>query len=112
MAVAGAEMAVDTPLPPAETLVQAAREHRPHVMPALVVEGLMDGLTCPKCRAEVQTLPKRGERDDFKCWSCLLAFSVAASDWPAINAGAYTFLSPPDAANGRIWLRPALPALI
>ena len=64
----------------------------------------MDGRTCPRCHAEVQTMPKLGDRDDFKCPSCLLVFSVAGSDWPAINAGAYTYLSLPD-ANGRIWLR-------
>jgi hypothetical protein len=64
-------------------------------------------MNCPKCCrfVEVDEQPKRGHRDDYRCPSCALAFSVSSSDRPATRAGADTFLSGPD-RNGRIWLRP------
>jgi hypothetical protein len=63
-----------------------------------------DDLACPKCGASVTKGPKRGDRDNYECRGCGVAFSVSGSDWPAIRAGDSARLKPD--ASGSLWLRP------
>ena len=62
----------------------------------------MDDQACPRCGAQdVRALPKTGDRDDYECRSCGLAFSISGSDCTAFKDGRRGELVID--ANGKVW---------
>jgi hypothetical protein len=57
---------------------------------------------CPKCGGEsLLHLPIVGDRDDYKCRNCGLAFSVSGTDSEIFKHGAGGELAAD--TNGRVW---------
>lgn len=57
---------------------------------------------CPRCGAEVRSLPTTGDYEDYECPSCGLAFRITGSDRQAFKNGAPVTLVTD--ANGRVLL--------
>lgn len=62
----------------------------------------MNDEVCPRCTAQgVRTLPTAGDRDDYECSSCGLAFGISGSDREAFRHGSHGELVTD--ANGKVW---------